>query len=80
MPSRTRRLSPSVGSPPGVDGAYRRTVAGKGAPDEPQDVALLNLEDQLAQSNGALLVYEPRAGGGSIFRLVFADPARWETA
>jgi len=33
---------------------------------------------ELAQCNRALLVYEPRAGGGSIFRIVFADPQRWE--
>ncbi|HPF26637.1 MAG TPA: ATP-binding protein [Steroidobacteraceae bacterium] len=33
---------------------------------------------ELAQSNRALLAYEPRAGGGSVFRVVFADPERWE--
>lgn len=33
---------------------------------------------ELAQCNGALLVFEPRSGGGSIFRIVFADPQRWE--
>ncbi len=33
---------------------------------------------ELAQCNAALLLYEPRAGGGSIFRVVFADPQRWE--
>ena len=33
---------------------------------------------ELAQCNRALLVFEPRAGGGSIFRIVFADPQRWE--
>ena len=33
---------------------------------------------ELAQCNGALLIYEPRAGGGSVFRVVFADPQRWE--
>jgi two-component system sensor histidine kinase PilS (NtrC family) len=33
---------------------------------------------ELAQCNGALLVFEPRPGGGSIFRIVFADPQRWE--
>jgi two-component system sensor histidine kinase PilS (NtrC family) len=33
---------------------------------------------ELAQCNGAILVYEPRAGGGSVFRLVFADPQRWQ--
>jgi two-component system sensor histidine kinase PilS (NtrC family) len=34
---------------------------------------------ELAQSNRALLTYEPREGGGSIFKLVFADPQRWES-
>jgi two-component system sensor histidine kinase PilS (NtrC family) len=38
----------------------------------------LFISRELAQSNGALLVYEPRPGGGSIFRVVFADPLRWE--
>lgn len=38
----------------------------------------LFLARELAQANGATLLYEPRAGGGSIFRLVFADPRRWE--
>lgn len=33
---------------------------------------------ELAQCNRAVLVYEPREGGGSNFRLVFADPQRWE--
>ncbi|HEY8266804.1 MAG TPA: ATP-binding protein [Steroidobacteraceae bacterium] len=33
---------------------------------------------ELAQCNRALLVYEPRIGGGSVFRIVFADPQRWE--
>jgi two-component system sensor histidine kinase PilS (NtrC family) len=33
---------------------------------------------EFAQCNRALLVYEARQGGGSVFRIVFADPARWE--
>jgi two-component system sensor histidine kinase PilS (NtrC family) len=33
---------------------------------------------ELAQCNRAILAYEPRSGGGSVFRVVFADPARWE--
>lgn len=33
---------------------------------------------ELAQCNRALLVFEPRGGGGSVFRVVFADPQRWE--
>jgi two-component system, NtrC family, sensor histidine kinase PilS len=38
----------------------------------------LFLARELAQANGATLLYEPRTGGGSVFRLVFADPRRWE--
>jgi two-component system sensor histidine kinase PilS (NtrC family) len=38
----------------------------------------LFLARELAQTNGATLLYEPRTGGGSVFRLVFADPTRWE--
>ena len=38
----------------------------------------LFLARELAQTNGATLLYEARSGGGSLFRLVFADPRRWE--
>ena len=38
----------------------------------------LFLARELAQANGATLLYEPRASGGSTFRLVFADRRRWE--
>jgi two-component system sensor histidine kinase PilS (NtrC family) len=38
----------------------------------------LFLARELAQANGATLLYEPRAGGGSTFRLVFSDRRRWE--
>jgi two-component system sensor histidine kinase PilS (NtrC family) len=38
----------------------------------------LFLARELAQANAATLLYEPRLGGGSVFRLVFADPRRWE--
>ena len=38
----------------------------------------LFLARELAQSNGATLLHEARTGGGSIFRLVFSDPRRWE--
>jgi two-component system sensor histidine kinase PilS (NtrC family) len=37
----------------------------------------LFLARELAQTSGATLLYEPRPAGGSIFRLVFADPQRW---
>jgi two-component system sensor histidine kinase PilS (NtrC family) len=38
----------------------------------------LFISRELCQTNGALLLYEPRGGGGSIFRIIFADPQRWE--
>jgi hypothetical protein len=25
-----------------------------------------------------MLLYEPRPGGGSVFRVIFADPERWQ--
>jgi two-component system, NtrC family, sensor histidine kinase PilS len=40
----------------------------------------LFLARELAQANGATLLYEPRAGGGSTFRLGFADRRRWEAS
>lgn len=38
----------------------------------------LFISRELCQTNGALLAYEARPGGGSIFRIIFADPQRWE--
>jgi two-component system sensor histidine kinase PilS (NtrC family) len=37
----------------------------------------LFLARELAAANGATLLYEPREGSGSQFRIVFADPRRW---
>ncbi len=33
---------------------------------------------ELCQLNRAILLYEPRESDGSIFRIVFSDPQRWE--
>jgi two-component system sensor histidine kinase PilS (NtrC family) len=33
---------------------------------------------ELCQLNRAILLYEARSGGGSLFRIVFTDPQRWE--
>jgi len=38
----------------------------------------LFISRELCQTNGALLAYEARPGGGSIFRIIFADPQRWQ--
>jgi two-component system sensor histidine kinase PilS (NtrC family) len=37
----------------------------------------LFLARELAESNGATLLYEANDGGGSRFRIVFSDPRRW---
>ncbi len=38
----------------------------------------LFLARELAESNGATLIHESPPGGGTLFRLVFTDPGRWE--
>ena len=38
----------------------------------------LFISRELCQTNGAMLLYEARPGGGSLFRAIFADPERWE--
>jgi len=40
----------------------------------------LFLARELAEINDATLLFVPREGGGSIFRIVFADPSRWAAA
>ena len=40
----------------------------------------LYISRELCELNRATLLYLDRPGGGSIFRIVFADPDRWETA
>ncbi len=39
----------------------------------------LYISRELCERNGATLRYQPRPGGGSLFRIVFADPERWQT-
>lgn len=40
----------------------------------------LFISRELCECNNAALIYEPREGGGSVFRIVFADPNRWGAA
>jgi two-component system sensor histidine kinase PilS (NtrC family) len=39
----------------------------------------LFISRELCECNRASLIYEPRIGGGSTFRIIFADPKRWGT-
>ena len=38
----------------------------------------LFISRELCEVNRASLQYEPRTGGGSVFRIIFSDPSRWE--
>lgn len=38
----------------------------------------LYISRELCERNGGSLRYHPRPGGGSLFRVVFADPERWQ--
>ena len=40
----------------------------------------LYISRELAERNGAALRYQPRPGGGSVFRIIFADPKRWQSS
>lgn len=40
----------------------------------------LFISRELCEASGATLRYQPRPGGGSLFRIVFADPQRWQSA
>jgi len=40
----------------------------------------LFISRELCDCNRAALIYEPRPGGGCTFRIVFADPLRWQAA
>ncbi len=40
----------------------------------------LYISRELCELNRATLFYQDRPGGGSIFRIIFADPNRWEAA
>lgn len=39
----------------------------------------LYISRELCELNRATLSYRPREGGGSVFRIVFADPNRWQS-
>ena len=63
---------------PGIDEALRERIFEPFVTTTRGGTGLgLFIARQLCESNGAALRYEQRPGGGSIFRIVFADPQRW---
>ena len=63
----------------GIDEAHAERIFEPFFTDKAGGTGLgLFISRELCQTNGAMLLYESRTGGGSIFRIIFADPQRWE--
>ena len=63
---------------PGLDAAARARLFEPYASSKPGGTGLgLYISRELCERNGATLRYQPRPGGGSAFRVIFADPDRW---
>jgi two-component system sensor histidine kinase PilS (NtrC family) len=63
---------------PGIDAEMRERLFEPFATGRSGGTGLgLFISRELCECNRAALVFEPRDGGGSIFRIVFADPSRW---
>jgi two-component system sensor histidine kinase PilS (NtrC family) len=84
----------SFGRMPGNQRPYLEVSdSGEGIPDEMRDQLFepfatgrvggtglgLFISRELCECNRAALIFESRPRGGSIFRIVFADPERWNT-
>jgi two-component system sensor histidine kinase PilS (NtrC family) len=64
---------------PGIDAEMRERLFEPFATGQAGGTGLgLFISRELCECNRAALVFEPREGGGCIFRIVFADPRRWE--
>jgi two-component system sensor histidine kinase PilS (NtrC family) len=64
---------------PGIDEEMRERLFEPFATGKAGSSGLgLYVSRELCECNRAGLVFEPRSGGGSLFRILFADPRRWE--
>ncbi len=79
IPSSQRPFLEVADRGPGIDSTNAEQIFEPFFTSGPGGTGLgLFIARELAQCNRAVLVYEARQGGGSIFRIVFADPQRWE--
>jgi two-component system sensor histidine kinase PilS (NtrC family) len=78
MPGNRRPYLEMADRGPGIDAELRARVFEPFATGRTGGTGLgLFISRELCECNRAALIYEPRKSGGSIFRIVFADPARW---
>jgi two-component system sensor histidine kinase PilS (NtrC family) len=78
MPGSRRPYLEVADRGPGIDESLRDRVFEPFATGPHGGTGLgLFISRELAECNRAALFHEPRKGGGSVFRIVFADPARW---
>lgn len=79
LPGNRRPYLEVADSGPGIPEELREQVFEPFATGRAGGTGLgLFISRELCECNRAALIHEPRRGGGSIFRIVFADPARWE--
>jgi two-component system sensor histidine kinase PilS (NtrC family) len=65
-------------SGPGIDPEVAEQIFEPFYTAQPGGTGLgLYISKELCERNGAGLRYYPRHGGGSVFRIIFADPNRW---
>ena len=78
LPTTTRPFVEVLDRGPGIDTQFRETVFEPFFTRAKDGTGLgLFLARELCEVNRATLLYEPRDGGGSCFRIIFADPQRW---
>jgi two-component system sensor histidine kinase PilS (NtrC family) len=79
LPGSRRPFLEVADSGPGIPEALREQIFEPFATGRNGGTGLgLFISRELCECNRAALIHEPRPGGGSLFRIVFADPARWE--
>lgn len=78
LPSTARPFLEVADRGPGIASQHRERIFEPFFTGNARGTGLgLFLARELAQTNGATLLYEPRTSGGSLFRIVFRDPERW---
>lgn len=79
LPGNRRPYLEVLDSGPGIPEEMREQVFEPFATGRSGGTGLgLFISRELCECNQATLVYDARRDGGSVFRIVFADPARWE--